>query len=179
MYSPEGVGTNPIHPSYPWYNYYMYTYTVCYILDSPQALACIYTLCYILDSPQALACIYTLCYILDSPQALACIYTLCYILDSPQALACIYTLCYILDSPQALACIYTLCECSLRMSQALVEGDVHLILFTLLYRDPERSGPSRNQSTTTDISTMVEEDEKDSEYMDTCTLASWQLIAGQ
>ncbi len=52
----------------------------------------------------------------------------------------------------------------MKMSKALVEGDVHLILFTLLYREPKENGPSRNLSNVTDIGTIIDEDGKDSRW---------------
>ena len=38
---------------------------------------------------------------------------------------------------QALACGEVLSKCSYQMAKALVKGDIHILLFTLLYREEE------------------------------------------
>ncbi len=38
---------------------------------------------------------------------------------------------------QALACAQVLCRCSQNMAKALVKGNIHILLFTLLYKDTE------------------------------------------
>ena len=43
---------------------------------------------------------------------------------------------------QALVCARKLSECSEEMAEALVKGDIHLILFSLLYREEGGEGGS-------------------------------------
>ena len=44
---------------------------------------------------------------------------------------------------QALACAQVLCRCSREMAQRLVKGNIHILLFTLLYKDVSNTAEAK------------------------------------
>jgi len=61
-----------------------------------------------------------------------------------------------LCSWQALACVQTLCKASKQMAQCLVDRDLHILLFTLLYHDESDAGTR----TTSFLETSEDTEEK-------------------